>query len=235
MAINGLLVKLIFDKNPGREFYIEESFPLDWMFPNLSPNGVIMKINRQPMAELSEEMVRRDHEYWRGRVAEMLGDWLSGETSVQKVAEFAEKVYARKDLSGFKADPQYVQNDYACKCFSKWRSGIAGIYAWRAGALNGLPTPPEYLARAGADRERMIKEADFAFRQAFALCPYSPEVVYRYVNFLISQNRVSDALLIAEAAKRSLTTGIHNEYEATLKLHAEQMENLIRQLKQLPK
>jgi hypothetical protein len=29
MAINGLLAKVIFDKNPTREFYVEESFPLD--------------------------------------------------------------------------------------------------------------------------------------------------------------------------------------------------------------
>ncbi|MGP8199990.1 MAG: protein O-mannosyl-transferase family, partial [Limisphaerales bacterium] len=48
MSINGLLTKVIFDKNPGHEFYEEESFPLDWMYPHLTPFGVIMKINRQP-------------------------------------------------------------------------------------------------------------------------------------------------------------------------------------------
>jgi len=36
MTINGLLAKIIFDKNPNREFYIEESFPLDWMYPYLN-------------------------------------------------------------------------------------------------------------------------------------------------------------------------------------------------------
>jgi hypothetical protein len=64
MAINGLLAKLIFDKNPEREFYLEESFPLDWMYPHLEPHGLIMKINRQPSAELSDEVVKRDREYW---------------------------------------------------------------------------------------------------------------------------------------------------------------------------
>ena len=43
----------------------------------------------------------------------------------------------------------------------------------------------------------MIKEADFAFRQAFALCPYSPEAFSRYVNFLVPQHRLDDALLVA--------------------------------------
>src|SRR5207249_4848878 len=33
MAINGVIAKMIFDGNPRREFYIEESFPLDWMYP----------------------------------------------------------------------------------------------------------------------------------------------------------------------------------------------------------
>jgi hypothetical protein len=37
MMINGLLAKTIFDKNPDREFYIEESIPLDWMYPICCP------------------------------------------------------------------------------------------------------------------------------------------------------------------------------------------------------
>ena len=49
MAINGLLTKIIFDKNPTNEFFVEESFPLDWMFPYLTPYGIIMKINRNPV------------------------------------------------------------------------------------------------------------------------------------------------------------------------------------------
>jgi hypothetical protein len=65
MEINGLLVKTIFDKNPEREFYIEESFPLDWMYPNLEPHDLIMKINRQPLANLSDEIVQNDTDDWR--------------------------------------------------------------------------------------------------------------------------------------------------------------------------
>src|SRR5206468_1233252 len=44
MAINGLLSEMIFERNPDQEFYVEESFPLDWMYPRLSPHGLIMKI-----------------------------------------------------------------------------------------------------------------------------------------------------------------------------------------------
>ncbi len=64
MAINGLLTKVIFDHNPDHEFFVEESFPLDWMYPHLTPFGVIMKINREPLPDLPEEILARDHEFW---------------------------------------------------------------------------------------------------------------------------------------------------------------------------
>jgi hypothetical protein len=186
MAINGLLAKTIFDRNPDREFYVEESFPLDWMDPYLSPNGLIMKINRQPLRELSEELVQQDHAYWARYLRPMLGDWLNYDTSVAEVAAFAEKVYLRHDLRGFKGDPQFVEDTWAQKAFSKLRSSIAGIYAWRIAQAKTLD-----------EKQRMTKEADFAFRQAFALCPTSPEALFRYVNLLVNSNRADDARLLA--------------------------------------
>ena len=48
----------------------------------------------------------------------------------------------------------------------------------------------------------MIKECDFAFRQAFAYCPFSPEAVFRYTNLLISMGRLDDALMIARTFQR---------------------------------
>jgi hypothetical protein len=48
----------------------------------------------------------------------------------------------------------------------------------------------------------MIRETDFAFRQAWVLCPYSPEAVFRYVDFLVKQKRTPDAILIAETSSR---------------------------------
>ncbi len=189
MEINGLMVKIIFDKNPDREFYVEESFPLDWMYPRLEPHGLIMKIDRQPLAVMSAEMVQRDHDYWSGYVRPMIGDWLNDDTSVADVTAFAEKVFIRHDFGGFTGDPQFVQNDYSCKTFSKLRSSIAGLYAWRM----------KHAANE-AEKDQMAHAADLAFRQAIALCPYSPEAVFRYVEFLVSRNRKADALLVAQTA-----------------------------------
>ena len=58
MAINGL-TKVIFDKNPDHSFYIEESMPLEWMYPHLSPFGIILKINREAVTGFSEEDLRK--------------------------------------------------------------------------------------------------------------------------------------------------------------------------------
>jgi hypothetical protein len=191
MEINGLLAKVIFDKNANQEFFVEESFPLDWMYPYLEPHGLIFKLNRQPLSELSGEIVQQDHDYWTKSVTPMIGDWLNSDTSVEEVTAFAKKVFLQRDFVGFAGDPQFVQNDYSCKMFSKERASLAGLYVWR---MNQAATADE--------KERMAREADFAFRQALALCPYSPEAVKGYANFLKSQNRDSDAVLVSETAKQ---------------------------------
>ena len=86
--------------------------------------------------------------------------------------------------------------------FSKLRSSIAGVYAWRVGALKAVPSSAESLAKAGAERQRMTDAADLAFRQAFALCPYSPEAVCRYADFLAAQGRKEDAISVLETGLR---------------------------------
>ena len=140
MSINGLMTKVIFDHNPDREFYVEESFPLEWMYPYLEPHGLIMKLNRQPLAQLPAEtsprIVITGGSWWPAC-------WATGWTRrrpVSEVAAFVDRVYVHKNLKGFTGDPRFVQNDYAKKIFSKLRSSIAGLYAWRwARTLRPLP------------------------------------------------------------------------------------------------
>ena len=74
MNINGLLTKVIFDHNPKNEFFVEESFPLDWMYPHLTPFGIIMKINRQPLPALTEDILKRDHEFWKQFSKRLIGN-----------------------------------------------------------------------------------------------------------------------------------------------------------------
>jgi thioredoxin-like negative regulator of GroEL len=99
--------------------------------------------------------------------------------------------------------------------FSKLRSSHGGLYAWRAQHAVGA-----------SEKERMNDAADFAFRQAWALCPYSPEAVFRYVNFLLARDRAADALVVAETAA---------QLPAMQGKDGEQMRDLVKRLKEFQK
>jgi hypothetical protein len=159
------------------------------MYPYLQPHGLIFKINRRPLPGLSDKIVELDHAYWRSLVRPMIGDWLTDDTPVEQVAAFARKTFGKQDFSGFTGDPRFIQNTYSHRMFSKLRSSHAGLYAWRS-----------QHAASASEKDRLVREADFAFRQAWALCPDSAETVFRYVALLMDQKRVADALSVAETA-----------------------------------
>lgn len=189
MSINGLLTKVIFDANPNHEFYVEESFPLDWMYPHLTPFGIIMKINRNPVPEITQEVVDKDHEFWSQYSERLIGNWITYDTPIQEICNFAERVYLRRDFKGFKGDRRFVRDNDGQKAFSKLRSSIGGLYAWR---IQNTRNPVE--------QQRVLKEAEFAFKQSFAYCPYSPEAVFRYINILVSLSRFEEAILLSKTA-----------------------------------
>jgi len=99
----------------------------------------------------------------------------------------------KRDFNGFNGDRKFIHDDDAQKAFSKLRSSIGGIYAWRLSPQ----CPPQYRPKSDAEFQRIYKEADFTFRQAFAFCPYSPEAVFRYAQLLLQFNRLDDALIVA--------------------------------------
>jgi thioredoxin-like negative regulator of GroEL len=214
MMINGLLCKVIFDHNPTNDFYVEESFPLDWMYPYETPSGIIMKINRDPVLSYSPDIYKKDHEFWSKYSDRLVGNWITYDTSVKEIADFAQKVYLGNNYAGFTGDRKFVRDDDAQKAFSKLRSSIAGMYAWRL----GQSCPPEYRPKTEEDMKLLVRETDFAFKQSFAFCPYSPEAVFRYVNFLLTFNRLDDALIVAQTCAKldpfnDQVTGLINQLQ----------------------
>ena len=224
MMINGLLCKVIFDHNPTNEFYVEESFPLDWMYPYETPSGIIMKINRNPLPELSDAVFKKDHEFWSKFSDRLIGNWITYDTSVKEIADFAQKVYLGNNYAGFTGDRKFIRDDDAQKAFSKLRSSIAGMYFWRCAfpdpSTRMIECPPEFRQKSEAAQNALIRETDFAFKQSFAFCPYSPEAVYRYVNFLMPLNRIDDALIVAETCLK-------------LDPYNDQAKNLVSQLREI--
>ena len=188
MQINAALARRLFEANPTREFYVEESWPLDWMSPHLSPCGLILKLNREPLARLAPEVVAADAVWWAPRVTKLIGDWLRPGTPVSEVADFVDRVYHRRDLSGFDGDRGHVASGGRQDLYGKPRTAIASLYQWRMEQATSVD-----------EKERMAVAADFAYRQAFALAPASAESVARYLGFLRSQHRPADAQRIASS------------------------------------
>ena len=70
-----------------RDFYVEESYAIAWMYPYLTPHGLIMKLNNEPTA-LTPEMIKNDHEFWDWYVNRLVGD-----------QKFIRDIVARKTFS----------------------------------------------------------------------------------------------------------------------------------------
>jgi tetratricopeptide (TPR) repeat protein len=198
MKINGLLCKVIFDNCPTNPFYVEESFPLDWMYPYETPFGVIMKINRKPLTELPQSVFDLDHKFWSDYSTRLCGNWITYDTSISNICAFIERTYIHNNYTGYTGARSFIRDEDAQKAFSKLRSSQAGMYAWRCSPQ----CPPEYRQKTAAGQAALIRETDFAFKQSFAFCPFSPEAVYRYINFLLPLGRFDDALLIAETCQK---------------------------------
>jgi hypothetical protein len=180
----------IFDANPDRAFFVVEGHPLDWMNSHLSPHGAVLKLNREPIGKLTDEVLAQDRTFWSERVKQFLGADFAPPASLKEACDFVERVYVRSDLKGFGGDPRYLQNETVRRVYSKLRVAIAGNYFWR---IDRSVSEPD-------ERNRMTAEADRAFLQAFVLCPSSPEVVFRYLNLLTAMGRHDEALLMADVA-----------------------------------
>ena len=69
------IAQWIFEKNKDkREFFIEESFPMEWTYPYAVPNGLSYRLNKEPLETLPPEAVTEDFRYWNEYVDRLLGD-----------------------------------------------------------------------------------------------------------------------------------------------------------------
>ena len=145
-----------------------------------------MKVNRQPVGEITEDMMKRDHQFWCDYSQRTIGDLITYDTSIKEICEVCNKIYVTHDYSGFKGDPKFVRDEDAQKSFSKLRNAIAtSIYQWRMDNSDEARRNPAY-------RTRLEKEAEFALKQTFAYCPYSPEAVFHLMDLLSRQGRLDE-------------------------------------------
>ncbi len=72
---------------PQRTFYVEESYVLPWMYPYLTPHGLIMKINNKP-TPLTPEIIKNDNDFWNWYCDRLLNN-----------EKFIRDIVARKSFS----------------------------------------------------------------------------------------------------------------------------------------
>jgi len=158
MEINAILSKWIFDWNKeDHDFYVEESYVIQWMYPYLRPAGVIMKIEKEPLPspqqdpKLWEEIVAKDTAYWD------------------------------KLVSDFLAREQFQRSLDAQKSFSKMRSAIAGLYQSR-----GMIEQAKYAYQQAVDLCPKSPEGSFRLAELYMnLRQYDKarDLIERYVRF----------------------------------------------------
>ena len=74
MEINGILTKMMFDHDRlHNAFYVEESYVIPWMYPYLSPHGLIMKINADK-TPYDAKRAAQDADFWDWYVRRLVKD-----------------------------------------------------------------------------------------------------------------------------------------------------------------
>jgi tetratricopeptide (TPR) repeat protein len=99
---DGIVARQIFEKNKKTHtFYVEQSYPIQWMYPYLIPSGLIFKMNPEEMTALPPAAVRADYAYWDACCSRLLGD------------------------------PKFRLDDEATTTFAKLAYWHADLYHWR--------------------------------------------------------------------------------------------------------
>lgn len=69
------IAQWIFEHNKDkREFFIEESFPMEWTYPYAVPHGLSYRLNKEPLETLPPEAVAEDFKFWNAYIERLLGN-----------------------------------------------------------------------------------------------------------------------------------------------------------------
>jgi len=101
-VLNSLVGEWIWQRNKDqRPFFVEESFPMEWSYPNAIPHGLCYEIKKDPVPVLNPDLVQGDMDYWR------------------------------EYIDHLKKDPRFEDDIDAQRSFSKLRNTGGNIYKWR--------------------------------------------------------------------------------------------------------
>ena len=101
MEINGILTKMMWEHDRLRHsFYVEESYAIPWMYPYLSPHGLIMKLNAE-RTPYDPKTAAKDRDFWDWYTRRLLNDPMyrrdfAGQKAFSKLRSAIAGLYARQ-------------------------------------------------------------------------------------------------------------------------------------------
>ena len=187
------IAQWIFEKNKDkREFFIEESFPMEWTYPYAVPNGLSYRLNKEPMATLPPDVVAEDFRYWNDYVERLLGDKnfhedFDAKRSFSKLRNSTGNIYRARQMwseaerayrQALQLHPNNMESLVAVsdilRAQKRWDE-MADI--WDR-AIEGDPN--NRAVRKARERVTRLREADreiTALQRELAANPQNPEVV----------------------------------------------------------
>jgi len=135
-VLNSMVAEWIWQRNKDqRPFFVEESFPMEWSYPNAVPHGLCYEIKRDPVPILTPEQIQGDMEYWRNYINRL------------------------------KADPGFMNDIDAQRSFSKLRNTGGNIYKWRNMAVPAEQAYRQALELWPGNTETLNNFSDLLLRQ----------------------------------------------------------------------
>ena len=73
LTAHSVVTRLIWEKNrDAHDFFVEESFPLEWSYDHALPHGLVYQITKEPLKEIPADVVNKDTEFWNAYIESLL-------------------------------------------------------------------------------------------------------------------------------------------------------------------
>jgi tetratricopeptide (TPR) repeat protein len=178
---------------PTRSFYVEESYAMPWMYPYLTPHGLIMKVNNKP-TPITDRMIKDDTDFWNWYCDRLLND-----------EKFIRDIVARKSFSKLRSS---IASLYAARNHPK----EAEVAYRQAIAFYDLSPESNYRMAELFTRQRRYVEA-IELQEAFLSKDPKNEQAEQFLNQLKWSQKTFKRVLMLEEKKRSETLQFHELIE----------------------
>jgi len=128
---HSVVTRLIWEKNKdSHDFFVEESYPLEWSYDHALPHGLVYQISREPLKEIPVDVVKKDTEFWNAYVASLFQN-----------PEFARDYDAQRSFSKLRTTTGHI--------YQHWKMLKEAEAAYRQ-SLAMWPGNPESLSALNA-------------------------------------------------------------------------------------